>query len=129
MLSPNADCRIIWLHILGIHVRFLCAHIIVIFFGADTSKAQRAFLDDKFFGSLRPFNITYSMFIQMGHAIRDVVIITYKGGLSSLVPPSPFRTSYCSWTLWFHRNICMRNSTRRIRWVVLLPITNPYVIC
>ena len=96
MLSPNANCGVIWLHTPGIHIRFFRAHIVVIFLGTDTSKAQRASTGDKFFGSLRALNITYSMFIQMGHAIRDVVIVTYKGGLSSLVPPSSLCTSYCS---------------------------------
>ena len=96
MLSPDADCRIIWLHTLGIYVRFFCAHIIVLFFRADTSKVQIASPDDKFFGLLRALDITYSMFIQMEHAIRDVVIIIHKGGLSSLVPPSPLHTSCCS---------------------------------
>ena len=96
MLSPNTDCRIIWLHTPGIHVRFFCTHIVIIFLGTDTLKVQRASPGDKFFGSLGALNITYSMFIQMGHAIRDVVIVTYKGGLSSLVPLSPLCTSCCS---------------------------------
>ena len=48
MLNPDTGCRIIWLYTPEIHVSFFCAHIIVIFFGADTSKAQRASLDDKF---------------------------------------------------------------------------------
>ena len=93
VLSPDADCGVIWLHTPGIHIRFFCAHVVVIFFGTDTSKAQRASTGDKFFGSLGALNITYSMFIQMGHAICNVVIVTYKGGLSSLVPPSPLCTS------------------------------------
>ena len=96
MLSPDVDCGVIWLHTLGIHIRFFCAHVVVIFLETHTSKAERASLDDKFFGSLGALNITYSMFIQMGHAIRDVIIVTYKGGLSSLVPPSPLCTSCCS---------------------------------
>ena len=96
MLSPNANCGVIWLHTLGIHIRFFRAYIVVIFLGTDTSKAQKASPGDKFFGSLGALNITYSMFIQMGHTILDVVIITYKGGLSSLVPPSPLCTSCCS---------------------------------
>ena len=96
MLSPDADCGVIWFHTPGIHVRFFRAHVVVIFLGTDTSKVQRASLDDKFFDSLGALNITYSMIIQMGHAIRDVVIVTYKGGLLSLVPPSPLCTSYCS---------------------------------
>ena len=96
MLSPHADCGVIWLHTPGIHIKLFCAHIVIIFLGTDTSKAQRASTDDKFFGSLGALNIMYSMFIQMGHAIRDVVIVTYKGGLSSLVPPSPLCTSCCS---------------------------------
>ena len=96
VLSPNADCGVIWLHIPGIHIRFFCAHVVVIFLGTNTLKAQRASTGDKFFGSLGAPNITYSMFIEMGHAIRDVVIVTYKGGLSSLIPPSPFCTSCCS---------------------------------
>ena len=91
----DVDCRIIWLHTPGIHVRFFCVHIIVIFFGADTSKAQRASLGDKFDGLLRALNIMYSMFIQIGHDVYDVVIITHKGGLSSLVPPSPLCISCC----------------------------------
>ena len=96
MLSPDADSGVIWLHTLGIHIRFFHAHIVVIFLGTNTSKVQRTFLGDKFFGSLEALNITYSMFIQMGLAIRDVLIVTYKGGLSSLIPPSPLCTSYCS---------------------------------
>ena len=95
MLSPDVDCGVIWLHTPGIHIRFFRAHIVDIFLGIDTSKAQRASTGDKFFGLLEALNITYSMFIQMGHAIRDVIIITYKGGLSSLVPPSPLCTSCC----------------------------------
>ena len=96
VLSPDADCGVIWLHTSGIHIRFFGAHVVLIFLGTHTSKAQRASTSDKFFGSLRALNITYSMFIQMGHAIRDVVIVTYKGGLSSLVPPLPLCTSCCS---------------------------------
>ena len=96
MLNLNVDCGVIWLYTPGIHVRFLSAHIVVIFLGTDTSKAQRASPGDAFFGSLGALNITYSMFIQMGHAICDVVIVTYKGDLSSLVPPSPLCTSCCS---------------------------------
>ena len=96
ILSPNADYRVIWFHTLGIHVKFFRAHIIVIFLGIDTSKAQRASPGDKFFGLLGALNITYSMFIQIGHAIHDIVIVTYKGGLSSLVPPLPLCTSCCS---------------------------------
>ena len=96
VLSPDADCGIIWLYIPGIHIRFFGAHVVVIFLGTHTSKAQRASTGDKFFGLLGALNITYSMFIQMGHAISDVVIVTYKGGLSSLVPPSPLCTSCCS---------------------------------
>ena len=96
VLSPDADYGVIWLHTPGIHIRFFRAHIVVIFLGTDTSNAQRASTGDKFFGLLRALNITYSMFIQMGHAIRDVVIVTYEGGLSSLVPPSPLCTSCCS---------------------------------
>ena len=67
-----------------------------LFLGTHTSKAQRPSTSDKFFGSLGALNITYSMFIQMGHAIRDVVIVSYKGGSSSLVPPLPLCTSCCS---------------------------------
>ena len=96
MLSPDADYGVIWLHTPGIHVRFFRAHIVVIFLGTNTLKAQRASPGDKFIGSLGALNITYSIFIQMGHAIRDIVIVTYKGGLSSLVPPSPLCTSCCS---------------------------------
>ena len=96
MLSPDADCGVIWLHTRGIHIRFFCAHIVIIFLGTDTSKGQRASPNDKFFGLLGVLNITYSMFIEMRHAIRDVLIVTYKGGLSSLVPPSPLCTSCCS---------------------------------
>ena len=96
VLSPDADCGVIWLHTPRIHIRFFGAHIVVIFLGTHTSKAQRASTSDKFFGSLGALNIIYSMFIQMGHAIRNVVIVTYKGGLSSLVPPSPLCTSCCS---------------------------------
>ena len=96
VLSPDADCGVIWLHTPGIHIRFFDAHVVVIFLGIHTSKVQRASTGDKFFGSLGALNITYSMFIQMGHAIRDVVIVTYKGGLSSLVPPSPLCASCCS---------------------------------
>ena len=76
VLSPDADCGVIWLHTPGIHIRFFRAHIVVIFLGTDTSKAQRASTGDKFFGSLGVLNSTYSIFIQMGHAIRDVVIVT-----------------------------------------------------
>ena len=82
MLSPDANYRIIWLHTPGIHVRFFYAHIIIIFFEAGTSKAQRASPDNKFFYLLRAPNITFFMFIQMGHAI-------------SLVPPLPLRASCC----------------------------------
>ena len=96
VLSPDADCEVIWLHTPGIHIRFFRAHVVVIFLGTHTSKAQRASTGEKFFGSLGALNITYSMFIQMGHAIHDVVIVTYKGGLSSLIPPSPLCTSCCS---------------------------------
>ena len=96
VLSPDANCRIIWLHTPWIHIRFFRVHVVVIFLGTNTSKAQRASTGDKFFGLLGALNITYSMFIQMGHAICDVVILTYKGGLSSLVSPSPLCTSCCS---------------------------------
>ena len=96
VLSPDADCGVIWLHTPRIHIRFFGAHIVVIFLETYTSKAQRTSTSDKFFGLLGALNITYSMFIQMGHAIRDVVIVTYKGGLSSLVPPSLLCTSCCS---------------------------------
>ena len=96
VLSLDADCGVIWLHTPWIHMRFFSAHVVVLFLGTHTSKAQRASTSDKFFGSLGALNITYSMFIQMGHAIRNVVIVTYKGGLSSLVPPSPLCTSCCS---------------------------------
>ena len=95
VLSPDADCGVIWLHTLRIHIRFFGAHVVVLFLGTHTSKAQRSSASDKFFGSLGALNITYSMFIQMEHAIRDVIIVTYKGGSSSLVPPSPLCTSYC----------------------------------
>ena len=95
VLSPDADCGVIWLHRPRIHIRFFGAHVVVLFLGTHTSKAQSPSTSDKFFGSLRALNITYSMFIQMGHAIRDVVIVTYKGGSSSLVPPSPLCTSCC----------------------------------
>ena len=96
MLSPDADCGVIWLHTSGIHIRFFRAHIVVIFLGTDTLKAQRASTGDKFFGLLGALNITYSMFIQIRHAICDVVIVTYKGGLSALVPPSPLCIPCCS---------------------------------
>ena len=88
VLRPDADCGVVCLHTLGIHIKFFRVHIVVIFLGTHTSKAQRASTSDKFFGSLGTLNIMYSMFIQMRHAIRDVVIVTYKGGLSSLVPLS-----------------------------------------
>ena len=61
MLSPDADYGVIWLHILGIHIRFFRAHIVVIFLGTDTSKAQRTSPDDKFFASLGALNIMYSI--------------------------------------------------------------------
>ena len=96
VLSPDADCGIIWLHTPRIHIRFFGAHIVVIFLGTHTSKAQRPSTSDKFFGSLGALNITYSMFIQMGHAIRNVVIVTYKGGSLSLVPPLSLCTTCCS---------------------------------
>ena len=96
MLSPDADYKVIWLYTPKIYIGFFRAHIVIIFLGTDTSKAQRTSLADKFFGSLGALNITYSMFIQMEHAIRDVVIVTYKGGLSSLVHPLPLCTSCCS---------------------------------
>ena len=96
MLNPNVDYGVIWLHKSEIHIRFFGAYIVVIFLGADTSKAQKASPGDNFFGSLEALNITYSMFIYMGYAIRNVVIVTYKGGLSSLLPPSPLCTSCCS---------------------------------
>ena len=79
VLSPDADCGVIWLHTPRIHIRFFGAHVVVFFLGTHTSKAQRSSTSDKFLGSLGALNITYSMFIQMGHAIRDVVIVTYKG--------------------------------------------------
>ena len=96
MLSSNADCGVIWLHIPGIHIKFFRAHIVIIFLGTNTLKVQRTSPGDKYFGLLEALNITYSMFIQMGHAIRDVVIVTYKGGLLSLVPPLLLCTSCCS---------------------------------
>ena len=96
MLSPDVDCGVIWLHTPGIHVKFFRVHIVVIFLETDALKAQRASPGDKFFGLLGALNITYFIFIQMGHAIHDVVIVTYKGGLSSLVLPLPFCTSCCS---------------------------------
>ena len=96
VLSPDADCGVIWLHTPRIHIRFFRAHVVVIFLRTHTSKAQRASTGDKFFGSFGALNIMYFMFIQMGHAIRDIVIVTYKGGLSSLVPLSPLCTSCCS---------------------------------
>ena len=95
VLSPDAECGVIWLHTPRIHIRFFGAHVIVLFLGTHTSKGQRASTSDKFLGSLGALNIMYSMFIQMEHAIRDVVIVTYKGGSSSLVPPSPLCTSCC----------------------------------
>ena len=96
VLSSDADCGVMWLHTTWIHIRFFGAHVIVLFLGTHISKAQRPSTSDKFLGSLGALNITYSMFIQMGHAIRDVVIVTYKGGSSSLVPPSLLCTSCCS---------------------------------
>ena len=96
VLSPDADCGVIWLHTPRIHIRFFGAHVVILFLGTHTLKAQRASTNDKFFGSLGALNIMYSMLIQMEHAIRDVVIVTYKGGSSSLVPPSPLCTSCCS---------------------------------
>ena len=96
VLSPDADCGVIWLHTPRIHIRFFGAHIVVIFLGTHTSKAQRPSTSDKFFGSLGALNITYSMFIQMEYAMCNVVIVTYKRGLSSLVPPSSLCTSCCS---------------------------------
>ena len=59
LLSPNADCGVIWLHTLEIHIRFFDAHVVVIFLGTHTSKVQRASTGDKFFGSLGALNITY----------------------------------------------------------------------
>ena len=59
MLSLNANCGVIWLHTPGIHIRFFGAHVVVIFLGTPTSKAQRASTGDKFFGSLGALNITY----------------------------------------------------------------------
>ena len=88
VLSPDTDCGVIWLHTLQIHIRFFGAHVVVLFLGTHTLKAQRPSTSDKFFGSLGALNITY--------AIHDVVIVTYKGGSSSLVPPSPLCTSCCS---------------------------------
>ena len=67
VLSPDADCGVIWLHTPRIHIRFFGAHIVVIFLGTHTSKVQRASTSDKFFGSLGALNITYSIFIQMEH--------------------------------------------------------------
>ena len=78
MLSSDVDCEVIWLHTLRMHIRFFHAHIVVIFLRTDTLKEQKASPGDKFFGLLGALNITYSIFIQMGHAICDVVIITYK---------------------------------------------------
>ena len=95
VLSPDADYGVIWLHTPRIHIRFFGAHVVVLFLGTHTSKAQKASTSDKFFGLLGALNITYSMLIQMGHAIRDVVIVTHKGGSSSLVPLSPLCTSCC----------------------------------
>ena len=96
VLSLDADCGVIWLHTPWIHIRFFGAHVVVLFLGTHTSKAQRPSTSDKFLGSLGALNIKYSMLIQMGHAIRDVVIVTHKGGSSSLVPPLPLCTSCCS---------------------------------
>ena len=96
VLSPDVDCGVIWLHTPRIHIRFFGAHVVVLFLGTHTSKAQRPSTSDKFLGSLGALNITYSMFIQMGHVIRDIVIVTYKGGSLSLAPPSPLCTSCCS---------------------------------
>ena len=96
VLSLDADCGVVWLHTPRIHIRFFGAHVVVLFLGTHTSKAQRASTSDKFFGLLGALNITYSMLIQMGHAIRDVVIVTHKGGSPSLVPPLPLCTSCCS---------------------------------
>ena len=95
VLSPDADYGVIWLHTPWIHIRVFSAHVVVLFLGTHTLKAQRPSTSDKFLGSLGALNITYSMFIQMGHAIRNIVIVTYKGGSSSLVPPSPLCTSCC----------------------------------
>ena len=50
VLSPDADCGVIWLHTPEIHIRFFRAHVVVIFLGTHTSKAQRASTSDKFFG-------------------------------------------------------------------------------
>ena len=80
MLSLDADCGVIWLHTPRIHIRFFGAHVVIHFLGTHTLKAQRPSTSDKFLGSLGALNITYSMFIQMGHAIRDIVIVTLQRG-------------------------------------------------
>ena len=104
MLNPDADCGVIWFHTLGIHIRFFRAHIVVIFLGTNTSKAQRASTGDKFFGSLGALNITYSMFIQMGHAIRDIVIVTYKGPRGFVI----LGTSFASLHLLFFLDVVVQ---------------------
>ena len=85
VLSPDADCGVIWLHTPRIHIRFFGAHVVVLFLGTHTSKAQRPSTSDKFLGSLEALNITYSMFIQMGHAIHDVVLGTSFASLHLLL--------------------------------------------
>ena len=65
VLSPDANCGVIWLHTPRIHIRFFGAHVVVLFLGTHTSKVQRSSTSDKFFGLLGALNITYSMFIQM----------------------------------------------------------------
>ena len=67
VLSPDVDCGVIWLHAPGIHIRFFRAHVVVIFLGTNTSKAQRVSTGEKFFGLLGALNITYSMsLLEMG---------------------------------------------------------------
>ena len=66
MLSPDADYGVIWLHTPGIHIKFFRAHIVVIFLGTDTLKAQRTSPGDNLFSSLGALNIMCSMFILNG---------------------------------------------------------------
>ena len=40
VLSPDADCGVIWLHTPGIHIRFFRAHIVVIFLGLTLRRRK-----------------------------------------------------------------------------------------
>ena len=48
VLSSDADYGIIWLHTSGIHIRFFCAHVVVIFLGLTLQRHKEPLLVTSF---------------------------------------------------------------------------------